>query len=565
MLVSNIVIRISATLIFNADTSLNPNSKVIDANREIIQIFSGDDTPNKVAQRLSYRGYPDQELQFALIRADKLSHQNEGANIVKAAADDNTDAPSLAEIIARQRSEKQRSKSVISPIEIEQYDSKTTSVSQTPQVASPAVSSSTHSQLTPQQTDETPVQTARSLDDHDSAEQDVTPSKRSSSSKSEQVEELADEQTTRGLGLRDSDSMENYQIGDFAHSPNTTAANSVTDRSSQASSVMTSSTNDRVTSGEGFDDIIERLWQRETKDENNNAVQDGAKGPHKDLMRSQSSFSLQTAHTDLSSSSMSTITGQEFADARSTPLSRRSRSNSSGSEDDEKAIREIQSAPVNFEGEGGDEKRQSVESRSSRGTDAESVKSFDDSTKESTQEAVPQLQTHRQSASTVSSVSESGRRSNTPSTTATTNPTPPSVLFHAQNPITNGTASTDESHENTYENMRTADDVDSSASSRSSISTPNHATPPVNSTTSNDRKTKIGHAMQNLNIGHFLTLSQHARRQEPSTPSKDSRERDYIDETWFARSNHDSVYESVRSDLDGIEGVGLVSLLTLLT
>ncbi|EOR04802.1 Tip elongation aberrant protein Tea4 [Wallemia ichthyophaga EXF-994] len=552
----------------DANFSLNPNSRVIDANREIIQIFSGDDF-NKDAQRLGYRGYPDQELQFVLIRADKLSHQSEGVNIVKAAVDDITDAPSLAEIIARQRSEKQRSKGVISPVSIDRDDSKSSSDDQATQITSPVASSSSYSQSTPQQTVETPVQSSGLLDDHnfteqsvtehgvteqDATEQDATPSKRSSYSKSEQVEELVEEQEKpRGLGLRDSDSMENYHIGDYSNSSNTTVANSVADRSSQTSSVMTSSTNDRVTSGEGFDDIVERLWQRETKYDDN-STQDGAKQPHKDLMRSQSSFSLQTAHTDLSSS-MSTITGQEFTDARSTPLSRRSGSSNSGSEDDEKAIREIQSAPVNVEGEGCTDKRQSGGSRNSRNVDEESVKSFDDSTKESTQEAVSQLQlqTYRQSGSTASSISESGRRSNTPSTTATTNPTPPSVLFQAAHPNINGTASTDESHENSYDNTRNAD-LDSSASSRSSVSTPNHATHQVHNATKNDRKTRIGNAMQDLNIGHFLTLSQHARRQQPSAPSGQGRESDYINDTWFARSNNDSVYDSVRSDLDGIEG-----------
>lgn len=594
--------------------------------------------------------------------------------MVKAAVDDSTDAPSLAEIIARQRSEKQRSKGAISPIPYDVADAdrgiestdqheqheKIDDTVQTPraeyanQVFSPAPSSSSHSQSTPQQTEETPIQAPRSLDDHESSvhsehtvgEEGAVSHKRSTSNTSEQVEELADEKETKGLGLRDSDSMENYQIGDFMHSPNTTATNSVADRSSQASSMMTSSTNDRITSGEGFDDLIERIWQRENQD-NSNGSDD--KGHHKDLIRSHSSFSLRTAHTDISSSTISTMNGQEFADARSTPLSRRSMSNSSFSDDDEKAIRDLQSAPVNLEGTNSstdshetnnknnsnetstskeikmNDSRRSVDSSDNRSSIAKnnmtfgettkekpesgapvqtnrgsvdssdsrssiaknSIMSIGESTKESAKtipptqvnrrsadssdsrssisknnimstgestkentETVPQIQMRRQSASTTSSNSESGRRSNTPSTIATTNPTPPSILFHGNNAITNGAASTDESHENTYENMRT---VASSASSRSSISTPNQSTPAtggaVNTT---NRLTHVENMVQSINIKHLLTLSQHARRQQaPKTPRKG----DYVDQTWFAKSNHDPIYDSVRNDLDGIEGV----------
>ncbi|TIB72578.1 hypothetical protein E3Q23_03360 [Wallemia mellicola] len=695
----------------DAHSSLNPNSRVIDANKENIQLYSGSEASESQAQRLSYRGHPDNELQFTLIKADKLSHQNEGANMVKAAVDDSTDAPSLAEIIARQRSEKQRSKGAISPIPYDVADAdrgiestdqheqheKIDDTVQTPraeyanQVFSPAPSSSSHSQSTPQQTEETPIQAPRSLDDHESSvhsehtvgEEGAVSHKRSTSNTSEQVEELADEKETKGLGLRDSDSMENYQIGDFMHSPNTTATNSVADRSSQASSMMTSSTNDRITSGEGFDDLIERIWQRENQDDSNGSDD---KGHHKDLIRSHSSFSLRTAHTDISSSTISTMNGQEFADARSTPLSRRSMSNSSFSDDDEKAIRDLQSAPVNLEGTNSstdshetnnknksnetstskeikmNDSRRSVDSSHNRSSIAKnnmtfgettkekpesgapvqtnrgsvdssdsrssiaknSIMSIGESTKESAKtipptqvnrrsvdssdsrssisknnimstgestkentesvppvqmnrgsvdssdsrssisksnilnlgesakentETVPQIQMRRQSASTASSNSESGRRSNTPSTIATTNPTPPSILFHGNNAITNGAASTDESHENTYENMRT---VASSASSRSSISTPNQSTPAtggaVNTT---NRLTHVENMVQSINIKHLLTLSQHARRQQaPKTPRKG----DYIDQTWFAKSNHDPIYDSVRNDLDGIEG-----------
>lgn len=560
--------------------------------------------------------------------------------MVKAAVDDSTDAPSLAEIIARQRSEKQRGKGAVSPIPYDVADGdrgidstnqheqheKINDTVQTPraehanEVFSPAPSSSSHSQSTPQQTEETPIQAPRSLDDHESSvhsehtvgEEGITSHKRSTSSTSEQVEELVDEKETKGLGLRDSDSMENYQIGDFMHSPNTTATNSVADRSSQASSMMTSSTNDRITSGEGFDDLIERIWQKDNQDDSNGSDD---KGHHKDLIRSHSSFSLRTAHTDMSSSTISTMNGQEFADARSTPLSRRSMSNSSrSSDDDEKAIRDLQSAPVNLEGansstdshgtsiknnvnetstskevnmndnrrsvDSSDSRsslaknntmnsgestkesaetmpqiqmnRGSVDSSDSRSSIAKNNMNFGETTMENT-ENVPQIQMRRQSASTTSSNSESGRRSNTPSTVATTNPTPPSVLFHGNNAITNGATSTDESHENTYENTRT---VASSASSRSSISAPNQS----NQTTSNVVNTtnRLAHAenmVQSINIKHLLTLSQHARRQQaPRTPRKG----DYVDQTWFAKSNHDPVYDSVKNDLDGIEGVSQI-------
>ena len=516
-------------------SSLNPNKRIIDANRDIIQLYDNNNDDNNDTnsnninsnnsnvddqysniQRLSYKGYPNHELMFVLQRADKVH------NHLSKQIDDSTDAPSLAEIIARQRLERENGKQESKRNSIENKENNNISDNEEGNLKKIDHNEENKVKVmnNHHEDEKTPVQITREINDEDKKSSSSTTSKQDENI----IEELIDDNENRGLGLRDSDSMENYQIG---------AINDDNRSSQQSTAVsMTTTSSDRITSGEGFDDIIERLWERERDNEG-----------RKDIFRSQSSFSLQTAHTDLSSS---TVTGQDYADARSTPLSRRSYSSDDESLDDEKAIKELQNANLDLDHGKHDKK-------------------------------VDMKDNNRESSSSQSTTSEYGR-SLTPSTPATTNPTPPSIQFH---PFSNVNGTSSDSHDNrswsrtSSRNERgsvrgSVERISSEGNSnernsleRASIDRNSTNQNTTNETTEREREREM---INNLGIKHLISLSKSARRDSNyHKKDKDIKLGDYVDRTWFWKVSDDSkgYYDEVKNDLEGIGNVSAKHLLYL--